>query len=460
MDKKEIIKAYQSQRQHFNHQSVISVSERIELLKVLKQNIKQKEKDIIDALDQDFKKPEFETLTTELLVVYKEINLFIKNLKKWQKPKKVNSDLINFPSSDKTYQVPWGNILVISPWNYPFQLAITPLIGAIATGNTVILKPSEFAPKTAQILENIISEVFKSEVCQVIQGDAETADYLLDLKWDFVFFTGSVNVGKIVSQKIAKNMTPHCLELGGKNPCIVDETAKINTSAKRILWGKFINAGQTCIAPDYLLVHENILDELIESLKSNIKEFYGENAQKSKDYARIINQKHYKRLVGLLKNQNIISGGKYEDDVLFIEPTLVLNPDSESEIMKEEIFGPILPIISYKTEQEIDRIITQNNKALALYVFSENKSFQNQMIQKYDFGGGVINDTVVHFVNDKLPFGGVGNSGVGKYHGKYSFDTFTRQKSIVNKKTYLDIPLKYPPYNKTGLFKNILKFFR
>lgn len=339
-------------------------------------------------------------------------------------------------------------------------MAITPLIGAIATGNTVILKPSEFAPQTAQILENIISEVLKPEVCQVIQGDAETADYLLDLKWDFVFFTGSVNVGKIVSQKIAKNMTPHCLELGGKNPCIVDETAKINTSAKRILWGKFINAGQTCIAPDYLLVHENILDELIESLKNNLKEFYGENAQKSKDYARIINQKHYKRLVGLLKNQNIISGGKYEDDVLFIEPTLVLNPDSESEIMKEEIFGPILPIISYKTEHEIDRIITQNNKALALYVFSENKSFQNQMIQKYDFGGGVINDTVVHFVNDKLPFGGIGNSGVGKYHGKYSFNTFTRQKSIVDRKTYLDIPLKYLPYNKTGLFKNILKFFR
>lgn len=460
MDKREITIAYQSQRQHFNLQTVASVPERVKLLKVLKQNIKQKEEDIIAALDQDFKKPEFETLTTELLVVYKEINLFIKNLKKWQKSKKVSSDLINFPSSDKIHHIPWGNILVISPWNYPFQLAITPLIGAIATGNTVILKPSEYAPKTAQILENIISEVFKPEVCQVIQGDAETADYLLDLKWDFVFFTGSVNVGKIVSQKIAKNMTPHCLELGGKNPCIVDKTAKINISAKRILWGKFLNAGQTCIAPDYLLVHENILDEFIESLKNNLKEFYGKNAQKSKDYSRIISQKHYKRLVGLLKNQNLIKGGNFDEEQLYIEPTLVLNPDLESELTKEEIFGPILPIISYKTEQELDKIILKNDKSLALYVFSENKSFQDQIIQKYDFGGGVINDTVVHFVNDKLPFGGVGNSGVGNYHGKHSFGTFTRQKSIVNRKTYLDVPLKYPPYNKTSLFKKLLKFFR
>lgn len=460
MDKREITKAYQSQKQYFNHQTVASVPERIKLLKVLKQIIKQKEEDIIAALDEDFRKPEFETLTTELLVVYKEINLFIKNLKKWQKPERVSSDLINFPSSDKIFHVPLGNILVISPWNYPFQLAITPLIGAIATGNTVILKPSEYAPKTAQILEIFISEVFKPEVCQVIQGDAETADYLLDLKWDFVFFTGSVNVGKIVSQKIAKNMTPHCLELGGKNPCIIDETAKINTSAKRILWGKFLNAGQTCIAPDYLLVHENILNEFIESLQNHLQNFYSKDAQKSEDYARIISQKHFERLVNLLENQNIISGGQYEGKELFIEPTLVLNPDLESKLMKEEIFGPILPIIGYKNEKDLENIILKNDKPLALYVFSKKMTFQDKMIQKYDFGGGVINDTVVHFVNDKLPFGGVGKSGVSNYHGKHSFNTFTRQKSVVNRKTYLDVPIKYPPYNKISIFKKLLKFFR
>lgn len=460
MNKREITEAYQLQKQNFSYQKVASVPERIKLLKVLKQNIKQKEGDIVATLNEDFRKPEFETLTTELLVVYKEINLFIKNLKKWQKPKKVSSDLINFPSTDKIFQVPWGNILIISPWNYPFQLALTPLIGAIATGNTVILKPSEYAPKTAQILNEIISKVFKPEICQVIQGDAKTAEHLLNLKWDFVFFTGSVAVGKIVSQKIAKNLTPHCLELGGKNPCIVDETAKLDISAKRIAWGKFLNAGQTCIAPDYLLVHESILIQFIESLQNNLQDFYTKNTQKSKDYARIISQKHYNRLLCLLENQNIISGGKHEDNELFIEPTLVLNPDLNSDLMQDEIFGPILPIISYKTEEDLEKMVIKYDKPLALYVFSENKDFQNKIIQKFDFGGGVINDSIVHFVNDKLPFGGVGNSGVGNYHGKHSFNTFTRQKSVVNRKIFIDIPLKYPPYHKTKLFKKILKLFK
>ncbi|MGO1728014.1 MAG: aldehyde dehydrogenase [Flavobacteriaceae bacterium] len=460
MDKNRMNQVYQSQRQHFKNQRTPHISERLVLLQKLKKSIKNNEAAIIKAIYNDFKKPEFESLTTELLVVYKELNLFIKNLKKWQKPKKVSSDLINFPSSDYIYNVPWGHVLVISPWNYPFQLAITPIIGAIATGNTVVLKPSEYAPQTAQILEHILSEIFKAEHCQVIQGDAETADHLLDLKWDFVFFTGSVSVGKIISQKIAKHLTPHCLELGGKNPCIIDSTADLKLTAKRIAWGKFINAGQTCIAPDYLLVHHSVCKELAQHIKSSIQKFYGDQISLFDDYARIISPKHYKRLKKLMENHSLYSGGDFDDKELYIAPTLILNPDLKSDLMQEEIFGPLLPIISYETNDEIAEIVNSFDKPLALYVFSKDRGFQKEMTQNFDFGGGVINDTIVHFVNDKLPFGGVGNSGIGNYHGQFSFATFTRQKAIVHRKTYFDIPLKYPPYQSTGLFKKLLKFFR
>lgn len=460
MDKNRINQVYHSQRQYFKNQRATSVSERLALLQNLKRSIKSNEATIIKAISDDFKKPEFESLTTELLVVYKELNLFIKNLKKWQKPQKVSSDLINFPSSDYIYRVPWGNILVISPWNYPFQLAITPVIGAIATGNTVVLKPSEYASQTAEILEHIISDVFKPEHCQVIQGDVETSDHLLDLKWDFVFFTGSVPVGKIVSQKIAQYLTPHCLELGGKNPCIIDSTADLKLTAKRIAWGKFINAGQTCIAPDYLLVHHSIFEELAEHIKSSIQEFYGSQVSLSDDYARIISPKHYKRLKKLMESHSLYTGGSFDDKSLYIEPTLILNPDLKSDLMQEEIFGPLLPIISYQKNDDIAEMIHSFDKPLALYVFSKDRDFQKEMTQNFDFGGGVINDTIVHFVNDKLPFGGTGNSGVGNYHGKFSFNTFTRQKAIVNRKTYLDIPFKYPPYQHIGLFKKLLKLFR
>jgi aldehyde dehydrogenase (NAD+) len=391
-------------------------------------------------------------------VVYKELNLFIKKLKKWSKPQSVSSAWLNFPSSDKIHFVPWGKVLVIAPWNYPFQLAITPVIGAIACGNTVVLKPSEHTLHTANILEKIISEVFKPQQAKVIQGAVETSQMLLNQKWDYVFFTGSVPVGRIVSQQIAKHMTPHTLELGGKNPCIIDASTNLDVAAKRICWGKFLNAGQTCIAPDYLLVDSEIKSEFQDQLISTLKAFYEDGTYD--DYARLIHATHFEKLVGFLKDQTIIYGGEHDSETNFLSPTLVESPDFSSELMEEEIFGPILPIYTYSTFDELETIITAFEKPLSLYVFSDRKEFTQRVNERFDFGGGVINDTIVHFVNDKLPFGGVGASGVGNYHGKASFDTFTRKKPIVNRKTWLDIPVKYPPYTRLNSFKSFMNLFR
>ena len=437
-----------------------SISERIQTLEKLKASIKSHEQDIVDALYKDFQKPEFEVFTTELFVAYKELNLFIKKIKKWSKPKSISSAWLNFPSSDKIYYVPWGKVLVIAPWNYPFQLAITPVIGAIACGNTVVLKPSEHAPYTADVLEKIISEVFEDSQAKVIQGAVDTAQILLDQKWDYVFFTGSVPVGRIVSQQIAKHMTPHTLELGGKNPCIIDASANLDIAAKRVCWGKFLNAGQTCIAPDYLLIHSDIREKFQQKLIETLKDFYGDSSKASSDYARIIHASHFERLDGFLNDQNVIYGGISNAETNFIFPTLVDSPDFDSPLMKEEIFGPILPLFSFTDFKDLEETINSFEKPLSLYVFSENSSFTNQVNQSFDFGGGVINDTIVHFVNDKLPFGGVGASGVGNYHGRASFDAFTRQKPIVHRKNWLDIPIKYPPYKRLDSFKSFLNLFR
>jgi aldehyde dehydrogenase (NAD+) len=435
-----------------------SIDQRISKLKNLKSWLKTNEQAIIEAVYKDFQKPEFEVLTTELFVVYKELNLFIKHIKSWSKPKSVSSDWLNFPSSDKIYHVPWGKVLVIAPWNYPFQLAITPVIGAIACGNAVVLKPSEHAPHTADLLEKMISELFEPEQAKVIQGGVDTAQLLLDQKWDYVFFTGSVPVGRIVSQKIAKHMTPHTLELGGKNPCIIDASANLDVAAKRICWGKFLNAGQTCIAPDYLLIHSSIRAEFEDKLKSTLEGFYKDGS--FKDFARLIHASHFQRLTSLLNNENIIYGGKSDSEENFLTPTLVDAPDLDSPLMEEEIFGPILPLYSYTAYEDLENIIHTFDKPLSFYVFTEHKAFADQLIRDFDFGGGVINDTIVHFVNDKLPFGGVGASGVGSYHGKTSFDTFTRKKPMVHRKTWLDIPIKYPPYTRVGSFKSFLNLFR
>jgi len=359
---------------------------------------------------------------------------------------------MTFPSSDFIYSEPYGRVLIIAPWNYPFQLAFSPLIAAIAAGNTVVLKPSELSFQTSQIITKIVEEVFDVKEAVVVHGGPEFAQSLLEKKWDYIFFTGSVAVGKIVAQAAAKHLTPVTLELGGKNPCIIDEGANLEVAAKRIVWGKFVNAGQTCIAPDYILIQAKEKYDFIELVKKEIIAAYGENQEESKDFARIISSKHWKRLSDLIEPSKVIFGGITSENDKYISPTLIDELEMNSELMKDEIFGPILPIISYATEDELQSIINKFEKPLALYVFSDNKKFAEKMITKFSFGGGCVNDCMVHFANKRLPFGGVGNSGIGAYHGKLGFDTFSHKKTIVKRPNWGDNPIRYAPYNKKSNF--------
>ncbi len=446
-----------SQHDFFQTGKTKDVDFRKQVLKKLLQTIQRKEDKICEALYKDFKKPKFESVATETAIVIKEIKLAIKNIKHWSKPKRVPASLLNYPSSDWIYSQPYGTVLIIAPWNYPFQLVMSPLIGAVAAGNTVVIKPSEYAPHTAQLLEEIINSLFQKNHVALIQGDVAVSQELLYHKWDYVFFTGSVPVGRIVARAIAEHLTPCTLELGGKNPTIVDESAKVKLAAKRIVFGKFINAGQTCIAPDYVLVHEKIKNTFITALKDEITRFYGNNPKSSKDFARIINQKEYNRLLSLIDQEKIVIGGEMDPDDHYISPTVIVNPSLNSKIMQDEIFGPLLPVLVYQTENDIDLILKKFPNPLSVYIFSTRNKFAEKMIQKYSFGGGTINDTLVHFINEKLPFGGVGNSGMGGYHGKYTFDTFSHKKSITKRANWLDIPLRYAPYkNKIKWLKRFI----
>jgi len=427
---------------------------RKEKLKKLLHVITENEEAILKALYSDFKKPAFEGFLTEVNVVKSDLKDAIKNIKSWAKPKKVRASLLNFPSSDYIYSEPYGKTLVISPWNYPFQLALCPVIASYAAGNSVVLKPSELTPNTSTLLSKIIRETFDVKEVVAVLGDADVAKSLLEKRWDYIFFTGSVAVGKEVAKAAAKHLTPVTLELGGKNPCIIDETANLEVTAKRIVWGKFINAGQTCIAPDYILVQQKVKSKLVRLLKEEIEKAFGENPQISPDFTRIINKKNWQRLVNMIEEKNVLSGGIFDEENLYIAPTLIDEPSLESEIMKEEIFGPLLPILSYTAENDLKKVISKYEKPLSLYVFTENKAFAEKIIQDFSFGGGCINDTVVHFSNKRLPFGGVGNSGIGAYHGKKSYETFSHQKSILKKATWFDNPIRYAPY------KNKLKFIR
>lgn len=422
-------------------------------------NILLHENEIIQALYDDFKKPEFETILTETNYVISDLNHTIKNIKKWAKPEWVLPSLLNFPSSDKIYKEPYGKVLVISPWNYPFQLALCPLIAAVSAGNSVVLKPSELTPNTSSIVAEIIKKTFDSNHVEVIQGGVEISEKLLSNRWDYIFFTGSAAIGKVVSIAAAKHLTPVTLELGGKNPCIIDSSANLPLAAKRIVWGKFINAGQTCIAPDYILVQNKVKDKLIALLNEEIKNAYGDNPEESPDLARIINLKNWSRLADMIDGGKILTGGKTTKETLYISPTLLDEPALDSNVMSEEIFGPVLPIISYENETELQIIISRHEKPLALYIFSENKAFTDRIISDFSYGGGCINDTIIHFANTRLPFGGIGNSGMGAYHGRRSFDTFSHKKAIVKKANWLDLPLRYAPYkSKLKTIRAILKW--
>ena len=450
----------QAQKNHFADQQTKNVSERKQLLKRLLTVVLEKEKEIVDALYLDFKKSEYESVMTETSIVISELKRTIKNINYWAKPQHVTPALLNFPSSSKIYKEPYGAVLIIAPWNYPYQLALVPLIGAIAAGNTVVLKPSELTPNTSKITKEIIESVFDKNLVAVVEGGVDVSTELLAERWDYIFFTGSVQVGKIVAKAAAQFLTPVTLELGGKNPCIIDKTANIKLAAKRIVWGKFINGGQTCIAPDYLLIHKSVKDNFVSCFKSEIEIAYGKNPEDSKDYPRIVNQRNFDRLASMLENETFLVGGKTNREDNYIAPTLIDEPSLDSEVMKGEIFGPISPVISYETEKDLENIIHKYEKPLALYVFSGNKKFANKMITKYSFGGGTINDTTVHFANHHLPFGGVGESGIGSYHGKQTFDLFSHKKGVTRRYNWLDLPMRYAPYKgKLKTLKTFMKLF-
>jgi len=445
------------QRAFFETGKTRDIKVRITALKNLKSAILRHEQDIYDALLADFGKPVFETYTSEIGVVLEEIGHMIKHIRDWSQPELVKTSVVNLVSKSYIYPEPYGVCLVIGAWNYPFQLTIAPAIGAIAAGNTVIMKPSRVALNTYMVIETIVKEAFDPSYVAVIEQSTLHKE-MLEAQYDYIFFTGGVEIGKVIARAAAEHLTPFTLELGGKSPCVVDHTASISTAARRIAWGKFINAGQTCVAPDYLLLHEKVKDRFYEEVAKSLYEFYGDSPMQSPDYARIINEKHFRRLSAMIKDGKVILGGQTDHATRYIAPTLIEIDSLSHPLMADEIFGPVLPVILVKDMQQAMEIIKQFEKPLAFYIFSNNYKTQQYFIQQVPFGGGCVNDTVAHFVNPHLPFGGIGNSGVGAYHGKFSFDTFTHHKGILNKVVWPDVPLRYPPYHgKLGLIKQIIK---
>ncbi len=445
------------QREFFNSGRTKDVKFRIEMLNKLKQAVLNYEDRIMDALFTDLNKDAFDSYTTEIGFVLNEISYAARKLPKWAKRKRVRTDIASFPAKSFIYPEPYGVTLIISPWNYPFQLAIAPLVGSIAAGNCAVIKPSSYSPNTSKVLKQLIEDTFDEEYVCVIEGGREANKALLDSKFDYIFFTGSVSVGKVVMESAAKHLTPVTLELGGKSPCIVDETANLDLAAKRIIWGKLINVGQTCVAPDYLLVHSSVKNELVEKMKRVVEDFYGSNPVENEGYTKIINEKHFNRLLGLVKGEKVIYGGEFDEKRLKINPCFIDNASWNSPVMQEEIFGPVLPIIEFENLEEVIERIKQRPKPLALYYFTTSKDREEKVLNSVSFGGGCINDTIMHLVSRHMPFGGVGESGMGSYHGRKSFDTFTHYKSILRKSNVIDVPLRYPNRKNLKLVKKILK---
>lgn len=443
MEIKELVKM---QRKYYNTGKTRDISFRLEQLKKLKSVVLQNEEKILLALKKDLNKSEFEGFMTEVGMFYSELDFAIKNIRKWSKTRRVKSSMVNFPSISKIIPQPYGVTLIMSPWNYPFQLALIPLVWSLAAGNCIIVKPSEYAVSTANIINDIIENNFSKEYIAVVQGNQEESEKLLLERFDYIFFTGSTNVGRIVMKSASNYLTPITLELGGKSPCIILKDADIDLTAKRLTWGKLINAGQTCVAPDYVLVHEDRKNELIEKIKNYINKYFGDNPCNNEQFPKIINERHFKRIVSLIDTDKVVYGGGYNSKTLKIEPTIVDNANWDDNIMKEEIFGPIFPILTYKDLDEVIQEIIQRPNPLAVYIFTKNKYLEDKILEMIPSGGCCINDTITHIATNYLPFGGVGESGMGSYHGKSGFDTFTHYKSVL-KKLNLDIPIRYAPYN-------------
>ncbi|MBP2615403.1 aldehyde dehydrogenase [Chryseobacterium jejuense] len=445
----EIEKILQSQRDFFKTQQTKSLAFRKMYLEKLRSLIISNENILYEAIYKDFGKSKFDTFTTEISFILNDIEYYLKHLKSLSKPRKVGTNLVNQLGKSKIHSEPLGNILVIGAWNYPYQLALSPIIAAIAAGNCCILKPSEIAENTMKAMSFIINKNFPPEYLYVYEGGIEETTELLKLKFDKIFFTGSTKVGKIVYKAAAEHLTPVVLELGGKSPVIVTKNANLEIAAKRIVWGKFLNAGQTCVAPDYLLVEESIREQFLEMLRKCIKEF--QYSPDSEQYTKIINQRNFQRLVNLIDKEKIYFGGNLDEEKRYIEPTILHTIDWNDEIMQEEIFGPLLPVISFKNYNMALNAVLELEKPLAAYLFTNNAEEKENFTQKLSFGGGCINDVVMHLSNDNLPFGGVGNSGIGNYHGKFGFEAFSHQKAILEKSTWGEPNIKYPPYSEKKL---------
>lgn len=439
------------QKSWFENGYTLDIQHRLSALKLIRSAIEEHIDEISNALFEDCGKSEQESYMTETGLVLTELDDTIKNLKKWAKPAKKPVPFSQFPASSYIMPSPRGTVLIIAPWNYPFQLAMLPLIGAIAAGNTVVLKPSELADKTAKLLNRLLSDIFEEEYIAVIEGDGAVSSHLTKAGFDFIFFTGSENIGRKVYSAAASTLTPVVLELGGKSPCIVADDADIPLTAKRIVWGKFLNAGQTCVAPDYLLIHNSVKAQFISCALAEIKSQYGENPLLNPDYPKIISKRHLDRLVSMIDDGRIICGGKFDGTQNKLEPTLIDDIDFDSKSMQEEIFGPILPIIGFNDISEVYDAVKKHPSPLALYLFTRNKSLEREIMSRIRFGGGCINDTIIHLTSSKLPFGGIGTSGIGAYHGYHSFSVFSHFKSIVKKSLLFDIPLRYPPYSEKSL---------
>ena len=436
----------QRQRAFFASGKTLEPAFREAQLRLLQQAIRRNEQALFDAMYADFRKPAFETFATEVGFVELELKLTLNKLEDWVKPKKVKETILNFPARSYIHSTPYGLALIIGTWNYPFNLLIAPLIGAMAAGNCVLLKPSEIAPHTSAAITKMIQETFNEAYVAVVEGGVEVTQQLLAQRYDYIFFTGSSRVGQVVMKAAAEHLTPVTLELGGKSPAMVAEDADLELAARRIAWGKFLNAGQTCVAPDYVLVQEQVKEDLVQLLAKCIREFYGGDPRQSPDFARIINDRHFDRLSAFLQQGAIRAGGQTDSASRYIAPTLLDQVTWESPVMQEEIFGPILPILTYRNLDEAMQVVNAHEKPLALYFFSSSNKKKEAVLRCVQFGGGCINDTVSHLANPNLPFGGVGGSGMGSYHGKSSFDVFSHQKSVLHRGTWLDLPVRYPPY--------------
>lgn len=453
-----ITKILESQRRYFGSGATLPVQFRIEMLKKLYTAVKKHEAEIEQALNEDLGKSDFESFMCETGMALSEIGYMIKHVRKYAKSKRVRTPLAQFPSKSYQKACPYGTVLIMSPWNYPFLLTIDPLANAIAAGNTAIVKPSAYSPATSALIKKIIEECFPTEYVAVVTGGRKENAELLDQKFDFVFFTGSQSVGKEVLRRCAEHLTPAVLELGGKSPCIVDASAKLPLAAKRIVFGKFLNCGQTCVAPDYVLCQRSVKDALLEEIKKQITQQYGTDPLSNRDWGKMINEKHFDRVFGLIDPQKTVLGGNCERDTLQIAPTVMDNVTFDDAVMREEIFGPILPILCYDDFEEIYALLHDRPKPLALYLFSENKQHIREVPLRLSYGGGCINDTIIHLATSEMGFGGVGESGMGAYHGKEGFNVFSHTKSIVDKKTWLDLPMRYQPYNRLR-FSKLIRFF-